>query len=505
MSISRRRAFSTPNSGVNALLNAASSIASRSPNPFVRGAGLAYRGYNIFRGLTTPKATPPAKKKVKFTRKPELSGQSKGRLVKRKMKYKKYSSKYGINGNIFRFEQNGSLFDAQTVYVGHAVGFNPFIHGLMRAVLATLFRLAKIPFGSWEGKPARNYRLKWNYRKEYDYSTLNIFDQNFTTAMAYNYKTMGDIMYDGRTTAPAIVGIKQQFAGTNISDNFSFYSVALMDSSDTPEQFLSIIYFDEWAIDWKVTSSLDIQNITVADWTDNTIAATSTGALANNIYANPLKGIVYSNRGKGNKWCNGFIDNNHAVLDWYPPKKPDTTSLQEGAVDAIQDFLGDQSGLIAQKGANLSYQTQKPVYPSRFEGKVKSSTCVLDPGHIKKSWWKFKGAMKWNNFLAKYGRRITAYFDTTAGRADNRWNFGFSEMVGLEKLLDTKGTGEKNRVQIGFEQNAVYCIKLRKVKTKSLAPFVWVQATNVSADIISDNTSANPNIDVSGTGLVPTI
>jgi len=500
-----RQPVRTPHSGLPSLrsasssgLNALLSLARSSPNPLVQSAATAIRiGRSL--GGARRQLFPAKKKKVgRYVKREE--GIYKGRLVK-KFKKRKIFSKFGFNGNIFRFEQNGIVNDKQCVYIGHAVGFDPFIHGVMRAIYCTLMTMAKQTIGSWEEVTTYQIRLKWNYRKESDYSKLNVLDQLFN--IGAQHKIIGDWMYDGNSAqSPAITGLKAQFSGAKISDQLSLYSVALYNNNLSDTQPLAILYFDTYQIQWKVTSRLDIQNTTVADWVDNTNSANNNAALKTNIFANPLKGVVYSNIGKGNKHCNGFLDKSMGRMaankTHFMPDFTTTPSIGPSATEAVCNFFGDRAGLIAQKSANLPMQYLKPPFPWRFEGRVKSAPCYINPGDIKKDTFVFKGYSMINNWFGKHGSRICEGFDydPANNKFDKRWNFGHAHMIAVEKLLDSKADSEKNLVTCAFELNAVYAIKLVKKRVKPLGPFTWVQSTDINAAAEQANDAPNPNIDM---------
>lgn len=498
MSISPRRsnsrgrlALRTPQSSLisSGASSAVASLANMSPNPFVRGAArlapwakAAYRYYRAKNRVR--KAVRQGSKKSYGI----FTGTYKGRIVrKRALKRKKHFQSYSVNGNVFRFEMNGNISDKQCVYIGHSVGFNPFIHGVTRAILQTLFTKADQPIPTWEGTSKFSFRLKWNYRQEYDYSKINVIDQVFSSGLVW--KLIGDYIYDGNSAlTPAVTGLKSQFSGAKISDNLNFYSVSLYNEA-TPTQPMATIYFDNYAIKYKVTSTMDVQNLTTADWVDNTATGASTLALADNIFNNPLKGFLYSNRGKGNKWSNGFMELSLDNIGGNTKKIDPVTLLNDaGSADTYIDLHGSKVGLIAQVGINMPVKFQKPMYAWGFEGKIKTASVIINPGEIKKDGWKFQGFQKFNNFLQSHGSRFAEGFDnrsaTTATKHDNKWAFGNAHMLGLEKLLDYKSSEEKNQIKVGFEINCVYAIKLVKVKSKKAMPFIWVQKDTVNANTI---------------------
>ena len=164
----------------------------------------------------------------------------------------------------------------------------------------------------------------------------------------------------------------------------------------------------------------------------------------NDVSNNPVTGRIYEG------FTNGFL----------PKWRPSGDASYES-------FIADSnSGIIVATSTNtIPEELRKPPPPNFFKSTFKTTRVVLNPGNIKRISCVSKVSMPMNSFFMRYPN----LFHSTG---DRHVYFGKSQLIGLEKVLDSRNS--ESSISLAWEVNQTLKVKGRYVRNCSASPLVEV-------------------------------
>lgn len=322
-----------------------------------------------------------------------------------------------VQGVTLKQESRGTVSDANAVYIGCGSPGNFCAQAYVYCVLRELFKQAgwtieswSQPFGDISGVPSlttQYFSIEMRYHASPS-STVEIPDVTQLDPTLTMEGIENAIISNIRTawTASTVHEITQwtlRAHETALSNNF--------------EKTVASIDANRFKIKLIVNQNLLVQNRTKSG-----VDVAGETADTDNIYANPLYGVVYKTKG------NGF----------YPKWRPRTdASYLSFHADAITGVISNTAALSL---PNDGEQPNKLL----FKG-TKTARDKIEPGAIKQLYNKSMGVFTAQKFLEMFR---TWFAQTTTY---DHCIFGNSQMIGYEKMLSAS-TAEPD-VTIGYENN----------------------------------------------------
>lgn len=399
-----------------------------------------------------------------------IKGYYKG--VFRKGRSKKQLNIKMTNGTQKKIESGGvySVNTSDCLYIGHAVAKIQVFHSIARALFKILFNKAQSPIKDWTEKAGGGLVDNGGY---WINGRFAIIRTELIPATVYN-------------GVPALVAFDTFLDGTLTWDQLAknWYTAFLAATDPDKPAYVKRVILQEVTgstppftaandpraqlngsdikLHFEIYSNLKIQNRTLGQAVSGVVGDPDADVDIN-IANNPLVGKVYTSN---KKWMNGFIPE-YPKTGLYPTSGGVSPQYVGGPYAMLADTeygyikgsnfrwnsVGGLSAVTGAKG-NLS----KPPGGHVF-GVTKTHNCTLHPGEIKTSSLKFKTKINLNNFLIKYWLSIAdnaaLTVDTQSYPVQKQFSFGFSEMVGLEKMLDSRDESEID-ISVSWEINQTY-------------------------------------------------
>lgn len=339
------------------------------------------------------------------------------RRPRRNKKFKRSSTKeqrIARNGALEKLEYRGTVTATSTgaVYCGHGPACEIILFNVLRAIVKELFHQAGHEILNYDQvvpSPTR-YKIYFTYIADPVSAPQTISSLSYQVAAPQTYNQVVDsILTQLRTSITSDRG----------TEAVQWY---MNDPYDAPEELrLATLSAKEFQLDIAYSSTVKIQNQTLAD------GGTGENDTITDINANPLVGYKY----RGLKhWANHFIP------------------IYRSGVAARPFVSHDDFGFIALNSDTTETTIlQKP--PSAWViGFKKRQPCAVDPGQIVADKHKWSAKMS----LARFWTKVEHLVNSNEHRLRN---LGTVSLVGLEKKMDSVGTGGQSIV-IGFQLDQTY-------------------------------------------------
>lgn len=380
-------------------------------------------------------------------------------------------SKAHIHGSVSCSEFGGvvdsktnAIDDSRVMYIGHCNMIRTeLFRSFARAIMRKLFSLAEINFTGWLDPIAASTGGLF-FRVKYYAKTTNFIATADTTPQSGNTVTGEEY---GNSLLDLLVGLfpdrdTPQFA------EFELWRDSPLGSSDPADsRMIASIPGSSLRVHVEMESKLSVQNRTLASVeqpvdpanpTEEEELALAEADKSTDIESNPLVGRRY------------MFTGNQGI------ERADTYNRKPGHLVA-----STENGLIAYKPTFVNDQLtrwHKPPPAHFIVNCTKSSKISLAPGQIKTSYLYTKKSMSLTQFLlihshgmrqmgvANSGPVPPASFDYIPVKV----NYGVSEVLGFEKLVDTRQSKEP-RIALGWEINnktSVYVTFKNKISSATL-------------------------------------
>lgn len=355
-----------------------------------------------------------------------------GKLGRRFKRSKKVRHGKFLRHGITRYVETGGTVSALNCpYVGHAFAPAQIFATMADCVIQRLFKKAGYRIVSMQHKPGTVASIRWDYRNaEGEVLTARAFN----IAVTDTYQIVADAL---RTDIFA--------AASSGADDFQMYSIQLRNDT-TGTEFMASLYFDDIWIEFDCSSSLAIQNRTLADSTS------ADAANKNEVTNNPIGGKSYQGYGTGSTL---------KLLD-------QTVSISKSMLTANRN-----SGVISFDidSANITTQQKnlykRPNAAGAYARVTKSAPAMLQPGQIKNSRLVWKKNIAWNSMVKKLFEYIKE-----DGLVNQYLPIGFFRFFAFEKKCNTQLLAEST-VDVGYELNSVYRCRITS-KMQICAPYIDV-------------------------------
>lgn len=368
----------------------------------------------------------------------------------RKARSRKQLKKKDTQGATIKIETGGiyEVDTSDTAYIGHSVAKEQVIFSIGRVILKQLMNRARIPIKSWQASPNFDLTATQFYWISITYQNItnsgsNQFLYQLNSVASWDTLAKGlanKIVDDLTPTVPCKMVKISLFKGTSAVD------------ATKTDASIAVINADDLHLHFEIYSKLNVQNRTIGQAVSG-VTGDGDADLETNIVNNPLRGKVYTST---KKWLNGF-NTNYQELGILP---------ENFIANKTFGWIHTDSSLSAVGSTDL----KKPPPPWYF-GVSKAQPCTLKPGEIKSSVIKFKTSMKINTFLQKYTLQMADNFSTSNL---DMMPFGFAEMIGLEKILDSRDE-TSIKISLSWELNQTYiCYGTVKANYRSV-PIVYVE------------------------------
>ncbi|QGH72139.1 MAG: putative capsid protein [CRESS virus sp. cte1G3] len=377
-------------------------------------------------------------RKGKFSKKPVY------KKIKRKIRK---NNKYSTNGAILKVE-TGGVFQSgsyKTLYIGHGCSPRKVREAAVRSLFKELYKRAGVVIQDWVNQSPIQPSGFQKILVEYTDTNIpnNYVTSVYTISLTQSYNQNA-------------VNWSNQLETDLIQSNNIIYMIRLIVGELAGNQGVyterAVIRADEVNFDFEVTSEMRIQNRTQAKDIINTPGTQDQAEEQyTSITNNPLIGRMYQTK----KWATGFTVATRGPTQTAPAPTP-----------AYFQVLGDYGTISAgpSQGTNIGnipdniFQKPPPawVFGSKDLGKI-----MIEPGQIKKAYFKFNCKISLNGLMLK----CPALF---AFNSDQIQAFGKCQLMGLEKLLDDRNEGTIN-IAISYELNQQYkCAFIKKRPCKSI-------------------------------------
>jgi hypothetical protein len=341
-------------------------------------------------------------------------------------------SPFASKGFIEKYENGGTLDDANSVYLGVSTCPTGLVMvGICRVVVRELMNQFSQDFASWESQPTFNTNGTLDIRFYY-YNDINdtTVRTGVITAIATTdtYQNIADNLRNNVRTA------------LNAQPDLILKEIRLTELDGAVEMTRATIRPKEFYIDIDSYSNISIQNRTQSATAGE--GATETDQVTNN----PVHGKVYRCKG------NAFI-----------PKY-----RQDPGIGFVPIVAHRDSGLI-QFGAatQVLNQYKKPPPSTFFKQCTSQAKTFMNPASIRMYTVKTKKSFSLNGLIERFGAELGNSFTL-----NEHYQLGDTVMVGLEKVIDTR-SAEPN-VAIGYELNTTFKMKYRYKRAQFTAPIVSV-------------------------------
>jgi len=369
------------------------------------------------------------------------TGTYRGRFKKPRKLVKDIKAKAGKLGWQQVLEFNGSVSDADIVYL-HYNNYqkDEIFKTITGAIVRTLFREAKIDISNQEQV------LQLNTPTTSQFNASNAFIITFLTInpitqaiLETNYPiptnaTLRAVIL-GCYNTPGHIGQFMNSYMTNGS-NLEPYGIYLhRDVQALGRIHMASLTFENLMVEIECNSTLTVQNSTLG-------SGTSTDPTADRVDNQPLKGSLYHF---------GNAD----------PRLKQTASIGNGVLNNIDWVFssGVTRGMVAFGGSIFPYDIDKEPPTTRMWKNIKKSSGItLDPGNIKKT----SISNKYKNYFVELLKKFRAdVFGTTQGLPIfNNVKACQSQILALEERIRTAST---NLITVNWEyENRNYCIAYPK-------------------------------------------
>ena len=347
---------------------------------------------------------------------------STGFLITQRRKRRKYKTKLEkfrqnavYNGVQYNIEASGSIKDAQTIYLGHAL---PIYQVRVTAWWCVIRQLIKMAGG--------------NVGELHLDTTLPGFGVGLVAGdvISVQYKATSASSTNSLTwTVPAVAVTLESVIETN-------FQTTAVDLEEVEWQYMTFvpvassplkqaqIKLDQCVlhIGWK--SALKMQNRSVNTATDTT---------TDELDACPIYGKIYEGSGLGARFTQGKLFN------------PVATPL-------LSLISNSNTGVISAEAGTVNY-LKEPVEYQSFENVKKIGKAHLGPGEIKTSMLFKVFAAKFGNLMRELSPNPKPGSNTNAG-LKQLCRFSTYRMFGLEKMLDAvQSEVEAQYVNVAFEND----------------------------------------------------
>lgn len=369
----------------------------------------------------------PSKKKASYVTRGYVGKFTKRKRVGKTTKHLKMGSlKMRDAGGAFTSEDGGAV-DRKVLYVGHScMNRDQIIQALGRAVLRALLKQAGIDLVSWEDNLRTGNTL---YCEVFSFDGVQDTSEGGSgTGTFFSGNKYAEFAAALSTAIVARVGAAQQTVeytrvvlwndAPGLSDNIAMAQINLKNAR----------------LDMYFASKLSLQNRTVSS------AGGSTDA--HSIENNPLQGYRYK--------FNGNVPVQRATMS--------TRTANELAP------LGN-TGLVSYVPSDPEDLRlwQRPVKPQFFTNVKYASRVMINPGQIKSSFVSYQRSMSFSSFINMFKDNL---FQAKLPSTDAvKTSIGASEVIGLEKMLDSRTTGEPV-ISIGYEHHETYAMSLYYKRTQ---------------------------------------
>jgi len=384
---------------------------------------------------------------------------SRGRFKPGKSKSQLYTKT--ANGSIKKIEVGGveTVNTYKAAYLGHAAAANQVLDSVGRAIIKLVANKSQILIKEWgELPPFLTTKFWWIqiFTKFLDGATAtSIFYYVDPTKTWYEHGAA--LTNKIQDQAVAQTSKRIQLGQILFGETASAVSTVFI---ETPR-----INFDlnDVSLNFEFYSNLKMQNTTVAT---STVEADPDIDLEENIANNPLVGKLYTSK----EWKNGFqLAKNNLTLT-------EDSGLLFAHIDYGYINFDSDVGASNSTGTYTNNPLTKPPPPWLFQS-TRATNISVNPGEIRNSRLKFKTTMRLNTFIMKYFYELI--YTTAGAGAKNIIPFGPSEMVGLEKQLDSRNeTGAPIKLSWQLDQTYICHAKI-KYNLRS-TPIVEINSTGVN-------------------------
>lgn len=390
-----------------------------------RGLGMAYGAKKVANNFQTkasrfPRIEPPPYNPR--MRQGYMRSYTSGRYIGRFKKARKVSrkSQRGFKaGCVFKLENGGKITDPNCVYIGTSTYSAVFtVRNICRCIVKELWKQMDIPIENFANEATTTAgSINVSYYTSHTSTSITTAGTAVTIGDSYEVISGGlqalmDAIFGEAKSERTLYEIRYNRTLATITDKI-------------PNIRGSNFYFKDVS-----TATIELQNETLA-------ASLAENSNRNSVTNNPLQGRTYLRNG-----ATGFL----------PKMRADITKA------FITSDNGSTTGILAVSAAeNTESVTRKPVPPSFFQSKIKSSKVMLQPGQIKKYTIKHTISYPLDKFLNKHHSAID--------RTTEMNYLGKTIMIGLEKQLNNRD--ELNEISVGYEVNARY------VTTYKYSPKIW--------------------------------
>lgn len=337
-----------------------------------------------------------------------------------------------LKNGVTRYIENGGIVgSADCAYVGHSFAPAQLFAIMVDSIVRDLFIKAGHRVVSMNHSPETTASFRWSYRTTVGGSpvvrVVNIATTDTFRDIAANFRT--DVLSVASTTV----------------DDWTMYEIRLRNTT-LGTDYMASLYFDDVMLQFDCSSSIAIQNRTLADST-----ATDTGN-RNEVTNNPIGGKSYE--GYGNGASLKLWDNALAIA---------SSVLMGQRNTGVIRFDPNEPNVTPEQGRIY----KRPNHMSAYSHVTKSASARLNPGQIRNSTIAFKRVMYWNTMFKKLYP-----FIKEAGSVDQYLPIGSFRFFAFEKKCNTQTVAEQN-ISLGFEMNSVYRCRMWK-KLSITAPDIEV-------------------------------
>lgn len=330
--------------------------------------------------------------------------------------------------------ESGVGADSRVLYIGHSCFRRYEIEfSLARAITRALLKQCGKDIVSWNDPvpclgPGLSIRLK-----DFD-GLVDTTEQTQVTATFNNAAEVGDLADAVRSLLISGHATPQYTPEYTTAELLSQGTGGSGDPADITVE-ATINLKNAW-LDMFFASKLSIQNRTTASSADPTDM--------HSIENNPIVGYRYMWNGNTPLLRSTYDGRDASIL------APPATS---GIVEFVPDLLN----------AKEMERWSRPVKPHFFANCKRSGRVQINPGQIKHSYISYKRKLPFNTFIKMMKDNL--YMSQTADTNPVKTSIGCSEVIGLEKMLDSRATSEPF-INVGYEHTETYCMSLYYKKSQ---------------------------------------
>lgn len=331
--------------------------------------------------------------------------------VRRIRKRSRKVNKYNMSGSSKVIENGSTLSDSHAIYVGHSIPAVEFGRSICAAIIRELFRQKGENISRWsdlQKTSATTESLCWSY---YASETATVLSTIATIALdpTKTYESLAnDLFADwvAKFSVGQLPRLHQIYIATQ-SGNIVSACVNCAHVTAT----------------YSFKSILKIQNTSLGGVSDS---ADNDDDVDDSITRNPLIGKIFNSK----KRLNGFDILNR-------PQSDDASYAPLIAHNTV--------GWITCQGSTMVSPDLVKVPTKTALGAYSQKSVRLEPGEIKIFKISKVHKVKLSTIWSKYGRAL----DVAGGTAGARLELGPAQLIGLEKLLDSKI--KENAIKCQFE------------------------------------------------------